>query len=226
VAADAWTRGLVPLDVDEGEAGAFARALDPERVRSSEPLRAALRRARDLPAVSLEAASALARAADPGSAGSLVKALLETCPSCPSPAALAALFGPLGEEGLGALARLAETTLPFGVSPLEALFELDATRAEELGRTHLAAALARGCVPEPLLPTLLAHGVDPFPDLLAALQDRGCDRARLKPGEPVAAGIARAAGTETGQAARRALQAAGSPSCRAALASLLGIGSD
>ncbi|HYN42384.1 MAG TPA: hypothetical protein VE129_11440, partial [Thermoanaerobaculia bacterium] len=165
-------------------------------------------------------------AADPGSAAPLVKALLETCPACQSPAALAALFGPLGEEGLKALAGLAEATLPFGVSPLEALFELDPTRAEELGRAHLAAALARGCVPEPLLPALLAHGIDPFPELLAALQDRGCDRTRLKPGEPVAAGIARASATETGQAARRALQAAGSPSCRAALASLLGIDAD
>jgi hypothetical protein len=176
--------------------------------------------------VSLEAATALAKIADPGSAASLVTALLETCPACQPPAALAALFGPLGEEGLEALARLAEATLPFGVSPLEALFELDPARAEELGRTHLATALGRGCVPEPLLPALLAHGIDPFPGLLEALQDRGCDRARLKPGEPVAAGIARAAGTETGQAARRVLQAAGSPSCRAALASLLGIGSD
>jgi hypothetical protein len=226
VAAEAWTRGLVPLDVEDGDAGAFARALGPERVRASEPLRAALRRARDVPAVSLEAATALARVADPGSAGSLVTALLETCPACQPPAALAARFGPLGEEGLEALARLAEATLPFGVSPLEALFELAPTRAEELGRSHLAAALARGCVPEPLLPALFALGIDPFPDLLAALQNRGCDRSRLKPGEPVAAGIARAAGTDTGQAARRALRAAGSPSCRAALASLLGIDAD
>ena len=148
VAAEAWTRGLVPLDVDDGDAGAFARALDPERVRASEPLRAALRRARDLPAASLEAATALASAADPGSAGSLVTALLETCPACQSPAALAALFGPLGEEGLEALARLAEETLPFGASPLEALFELEPVRAEELGRARLAAALARGCVPD------------------------------------------------------------------------------
>ncbi len=223
LAADVWTRGLVPLDVDDGDAGAFARALDPGRVRASEPLRAALRRARELPAVGLEAASALARAEDPGSAGPLVTALLETCPSCLPPARLVELFGPLGEEGLAALGRLAEVTLPFGVSPLEALFELEPTRAEALGRSHLAAALARGCVPEPLLPALLAHGIDPFPELLAALQDRGCDRARLKPGEPVAAGIARASATETGQTARRALQAAGSPSCRAALASLLGI---
>lgn len=223
VAAEAWTRGLVPLDADDGDAGAFARALDPERVRASEPLRAGLRRARELPAVSLEAATALVRAADPGSASALVKVLLETCPVCQPPAALAALFGPLGGEGFDALARLAEATLPFGVSPLEALFELDPTRAAELGRTHLAAALARSCVPEPLLPTLLAHGIDPFPDLLAALQERGCDRARLRPGEPVAAGIARAARTETGQAARQALEAAGSASCRAALASLLGI---
>ncbi len=223
VAADAWTRGLVPLDAEDGGAGAFARALDPERVRSSEPLRAALRRARSLPAASLEAATALARAADPGAAAPLLTALLETCPACQSPAALAALFGPLGEEGLDALARLAEATLPFGTSPLEALFELDEARAEELGRAHLAVALARGCVPEPLLPALFAHGIDPFPDLLAALQERGCDRARLRPGEPVAAGIARAAGTDTGQAARRALQSAGSPSCRASLASLLGI---
>ena len=223
VAAEAWTRGLVPLDVEDGDAGAFARALDPERVRASEPLRAELRRARDLPAVSLEAASALARAADTGSAAPLVKALLETCPACPSPATLAALFGPLGEEGLEALESLAGATLPFGVSPLEALFELDAVRAEELGRSRLAAALARGCVPAPLLPALLAHGLDPFPDLLAALEARGCDRARLKPGEPVAAGIARPARTETGRAARQALENAGSPSCRAALASLLGI---
>ena len=99
-------------------------------------------------------------------------------------------------------------------------------RAEALGRAHLAAALARGCVPEPLLPALLAHGIDPFPELLAALQDRGCDRARLKPGEPVAAGIARPARTETGRAARSALRNAGSPFCRAALASLLGIDAD
>lgn len=223
VAAEAWTRGLVPLDVDDGDAGAFARALDPERVRASEPLRAALRRAREVPAASLEAATALARVADPGSAESLVTALLESCPACQPPAELAALFGPLGDEGLEALARLAAVTLPFGVSPLEALFELAPARAEELGRSQLAAALSRGCVPEPLLPALFAHGIDPFPDLLATLQDRGCDRSRLKPGEPVAAGIARAAGTDTGQAARRALQAAGSASCRTALASLLGI---
>ena len=226
VAAEAWTRGLVPLDADDGDAGAFARALDPERVRVSEPLRAALRRARDFPAVSLEAAIALARAADPGSAGPLVQALLETCPACQTPAALAALFGPLGEEGLEALGSLAGATLPFGVSPLEALFELDAVRAQELGRSRLSASLARGCVPEPLLPTLLAHGLDPFPDLLSALEARGCDRARLRPGEPVAAGIARPARTETGRAARQALDSAGSPSCRAALASLLGIDAD
>jgi len=223
VAADAWTRGLVPADAEDGGAGAFARALDPERIRSSESLRAALRRARDLPATRLEAATALARAADPGSAAPLVTALLETCPACQSPAALSTLFGPLGEEGLEALAGLADATLPFGTSPLEALFELDEARAQELGRAHLAAALARGCVPEPLLPALFAHGVDPFPDLLAALQERGCDRARLRPGEPVAAGISRASGTETGRAARLALAGAGSPSCRAALASLLGI---
>ncbi len=223
VAAEAWTRGLVPLGVDDGDASAYARALDPERVRSSEPLRAALRRARDLPAANLEAAVALARVADPGSASALVTALLETCPACQPPDSLAALFGPLGEEGLDALARLAEATLPFGVSPLEALFELNGTRARELAQAQLTAALARGCAPEPLLPVLLANGIDPFPELLAALQERGCDRARMKPGEPVAAGIARAAATETGQAARRALQAAGSPSCRAALASLLGI---
>jgi hypothetical protein len=163
---------------------------------------------------------------DPGSAGPLVKALLETCPTCPSPAALAALFGPLGEEGLDALVRLSEATLPFGISSLEALFELDTVRAEELGRAHLTAALDRGCVPESLLPALLAHGLDPFPYLLSALEERGCDRRRLKPGEPVAAGIARPARTETGRAARQALDSAGSPSCRAALASLLGIDAD
>jgi hypothetical protein len=223
VAAEAWRRGSVPLDLDDGDAGAFARALDPDRVRGSEALRSALRRARGIPAASLEAATALARAGDPGSAGPLVTALLETCPACSTPAELVALFGPLGEEGLGALARLAGETLPFGIPPLEALFELDAARAEELARSRFAASLAGGCAPEPLLPTLLAHGIDPFPDLLQALEERGCDRARLRPGEPVAAGIARAAATETGRAARRALESAASASCRAALASLLGI---
>jgi len=223
VAAEAWTRGTVPLDGAEGDAGAWARALAPERVRGSESLRAALRRARGLPAARLEAATALARASDPGSAGPLAAALLEACPSCPTPADLAALFGPLGEEGLEALARLAETALPFGTTPLEALFELDAPRAEALARDGLATALEEGCVPEPLLPVLLGHGVDPFPELLSALEARGCDRARLRPGEPVAAGIARAVSTETGRTARRALAAAPSGTCRAALASLLGI---
>ena len=223
VAADAWTRGTVPLDVDDGEAGAWARALDPERVRESEPLRAALRRARGLPSASLEAATALARAGDARSAEPLATALLETCPTCATPAEAVALFGPLGDEGIAALARLAGETLPFGTAPLEALFELDAPRAEELATARLAAALAAGCVPEPLLPTLLAHGVDPFPDVLSALEARGCDRARFRPGEPVAAGIARAASTETGQAARRALASATSGTCRTALASLLGI---
>ena len=71
--ATAWrprrgARGSVPLDLDDGDAGAFARALDPDRVRGSEALRSALRRARGLPAASLEAATALARAGDPGSA--------------------------------------------------------------------------------------------------------------------------------------------------------------
>jgi hypothetical protein len=223
VAADAWVRGSVPLDAADGEAGAFARALSLERVRESEPLRIALRRARELPGASLEAASALARAGDPGSAGPLVAALLESCPACLSPENLAGLFGPLGEEGIVALARLAEATLPFGVSPLEALHELDEALASELAREAFAAALARGCVPEPLLPALLALGIDPFPDLLSALEARGCDRSRLRPGEPVAAGIARPPSTPAGQAARRALDLAGSGSCRTALASLLGI---
>lgn len=223
VAAEAWARGAVPLDADEGEAGAWARALDPERVRASEALRAALRRAREVPSASLEAAEALARAGDPGSAGALATALLESCPACLSAADLAELFGPLGEEGTAALARLAEGALPFGVSPLEALFELDAARAGEIGATALDASLERGCVPEPLLPALLAGGIDPFPALLGALEERGCDRTRLKPGEPVAAGIARASGTDTGRAARLARDAAGSRSCRDAFAALLGL---
>jgi hypothetical protein len=226
VAAEAWTRASVPLDAGDGEAGAFARVLDPERVRQSETLRAALRRARDLPSVGPDAAAALVRASDPGSAGAYVTALLESCPTCQTPARLAETFGPLAEEGVEALARLAAETLPFGVSPLEALFELDEGRARELARSTLAAALGAGCVPEPLLPVLLAHGIDPFPDLLSALEERGCDRSRLRPGEPVAAGIARPGQTETGRAARRALGATGSATCRAALASLLGIPAD
>ena len=223
VAAEAWARGTVPLDLGEGAAGAFARALDPVRVRGSETLRAELRRARGLPAVGLEAAAALARAGDPGSAAPLAAALLEGCPSCLTPADLAALFGPLGEEGLEALAHLAELTLPFVAAPLDALFELAPGRAAEIGLARLTSALAAGCVPEPLLPSLLANGLDPFPEVARALEDRGCDRARLRPGEPVAAGISRAASTEAGQAARRALDEVSSPGCRAALASLLGI---
>lgn len=223
VAAEAWVRGGVPLDAEEGEAGAFARALSPERVRGSDSLRAALRRARELPAASLEAASALARAGEPGSAAPLVSALLESCPACLSAETLAGLFGPLGEEGIAALETLAEETLPFGVSPLEALFELDEGLAAEMAREALVAALAGGCVPGPLLPTLLSHGIDPYPDLLAALEARGCDRSRLRPGEPVAAGFARPPSTEPGRAARNALGLAGSGPCRAALASLLGI---
>jgi hypothetical protein len=152
-----------------------------------------------------------------------VDVLLETCPLCPTAAQLSALFGPLGEEGLEALSRLAGETLPFGVAPLAALFELDPARAEPLGRARLAAALRAGCVPEPLLPALLSVGIDPFPDVLAALEDRACDRSRLRPGEPVAAGFARATATDAGKAARRSLDAASSPSCRAALESLLGV---
>lgn len=223
VAADAWARGTVPLDGGDGEAGAFCRALAPERVAGNEPLRAALRRARSAPAARLEAATALAKARDPGSAGPLGAALLESCPACLPAAELAALFGPLEEEGLEALERLAEETLPFGVSPLEALFELDAPRAGRLGLERLRASLGRGCVPEPLLPALLGHGIDPFPELLAALEERGCDRARLRPGEPVAVGIARTAGTGTGDAARRALASTPSEVCRGALALLLGV---
>ena len=222
VAAEAWARGTVPHGVEEESAGAFANALSPDRVRGSEPLRAALRRARDLPGAGADAAAALARAGDPGSAGPLVEALLSSCPGCRSSDELASLFGPLGEEGAEALARLAEKTLPFTPSPLEALFELAPGRAEALARDRFAAALEDGCVPEPLLPVLFSRGIDPFLPLLEALEARGCDRARLRPGEPVAAGIARAAGTDTGRAAREALDAA-SPSCRHAFAALLGI---
>ena len=226
VAADAWTRGSVPFDEAPGEAGAFCRALSEERVRGSEPLRAALRRALGAPAVRVEAATQLARVADPGSAGALSEAILGDCPACLPPERLASLFGPLGEEGLDALEHLARETLPFGVAPLAALFELDAPRAEELGRASLLSALERGCVPERLLPVLLAGGLDPFPDLLAALETRGCDRARLRPGEPVAVGIARPAGTDTGRRARLALDSASTPLCRRALATLLGIPED
>ncbi len=223
VAAEAWARRSVPLDGDDGEAGAFCRALDADRVRQSEPLRRTLREARTRPAVSLEAASLLAKAGDASSAGPLADALLERCPSCLSASDLGALFGPLGEEGRAELARVAEETLPFGVSPLEALFELDPTRAETLALEHLDAALARGCVPEPLLAALLASGLDPFPSLLAALEERGCDRTRLRPGEPVAVGLARPSGMESGGAARSALDAAPTELCRRALALLLGM---
>ncbi|HMM34232.1 MAG TPA: hypothetical protein PKA62_05795, partial [Thermoanaerobaculia bacterium] len=109
------------------------------------------------------------------------------------------------------------------VSPLEALFELDPAGAEALALDHLDAALARGCVPEPLLATLLGSGLDPFPALLSALEERGCDRARLRPGEPVGVGLARPAGTESGDAARSALAAAPTELCRRALALLLGM---
>lgn len=222
VAAEAWTRGTVPLDGEEESAGAFASALSPERVRESEPLRAGLRKARALPGAGADAAVALARAGDPGAAGPLVEALLSSCPGCRSSDELETLFGPLGEEGVEELARLADATLPFTPSPLEALFELAPERAEALARARFAAAIEGGCVPEPLLPVLFAHGIDPFLPLLEALEARGCDRARLRPGEPVAAGIARAAGTDLGRAAREALDAA-SPSCRRAFAALLGI---
>ncbi len=223
VAAEAWARGSVPLDGDDGEAGAFCRALDADRVRQSEPLRRALREARARPAASLEAASILAKAGDAGSAGPLADALLERCPACTSASELAALFGPLGEEGRAELARLVEETLPFGVSPLEALFELDPTRAETLALDDLDAALERGCVPEPLVAVLLGNGLDPYPKLLSALEERGCDRTRLRPGEPVAVGLARPSGTESGDAARSALDAAPTELCRRALALLLGM---
>jgi hypothetical protein len=226
VAAEAWARGNVPLDGDDGEAGAFCRALDADRVRQSEPLRAALRAARTRPAASFEAASLLAKAGDAGSAGPLANALLERCPACVSSSELAALFGPLGEAGRSELARVAEAVLPFGVSPLEALFEVDPARAEALALDHLDAALERGCVPEPLVAALLGNGLDPFRALLSALEERGCDRARLRPGEPVAVGLARPAGTESGDAARDALDAAPTELCRRALARLLGVEDD
>lgn len=223
VAAEAWARGGVPLDGDDGEAGAFCRALDADRVWQSEPLRAALRAARLRPAASFEAAALLAKAGDPGSAGPLADALLERCPGCPSASELAALFGPLGEPGRVELARLAEETLPFGVSPLEALFELDPAGAGTIALDALDAALERGCVPEPLLAAFLGNGLDPFPALLSALEERGCDRARLRPGEPVAVGLARPSGTEGGDAARSALDAAPTELCRRGLALLLGM---
>ena len=223
VAAEAWARGSVPLDGDDGEAGAFCRALDAGRVRQSETLRAALRAARARPAASLEAAALLAKAGDAGSAGPLADALLERCPACTSAEELAALFGPLGEDGHAELARVAEEALPFGVSPLEALFELDPARAGTLALEHLDAALERGCVPEPLVAALLGNGLDPFPSLLSALEERGCDRTRLRPGEPVAVGLARPSGTESGGAARRALDGAPTELCRRALALLLGM---
>lgn len=223
VAAEAWARGGVPLDGDDGEAGAFCRALDADRVRQSDPLRAALRAARTRPAASFEAAALLAKAGDAGSAGPLANALLERCPACVSSSELAALFGPLGEAGRSELARVAEAALPFGVSPLEALFETDPARAEALALDHLDAALERGCVPEPLLAALLGHGIDPFPALLTALGERGCDRTRLRPGEPLAVGLARPSGTESGDAARSALDGAPTELCRRALALLLGM---
>lgn len=225
VAAEAWARGTVPLDGDEETAGAFASALSTDRVRESEPLRAALRRARAYPGAGADAAIALARAGDAGAAGPLVEALLESCPGCRTADELDSLFGPLGEEGIEGLARLAGAALPFTPSPLEALFGLAPERAEALARDRLAAALEGGCVPEPLLPVLFAHGIDPFLPILQALEARGCDRARLRPGEAVAAGIARAPGTDLGRAARAALDAA-APSCRRAFASLLGIEAD
>ena len=228
MAAEAWTRGLVPLDVDDGDAGAFARALDPERVRASEPLRAALRRARDLPAVSLEAATALAKIRGPGLGRVARDGPPRNLPRLPASGrtrrALSDRSARRGSERSPAWPRRRCLS---AFPPSKPSSSWNRARAEELGRTHLATALARGCVPEPLLPALLAHGIDPFPGLLEALQDRGCDRARLKPGEPVAAGIARGGPDRTGPGHRPPCSRPPvPPSCRAALASLLGIDAD
>ena len=222
LAVEAWARGTVPLDAGEESAGAFARVLPAERVRQSEPLRAALRKTRSRPGSGPDAAVALARAGDPGSAAPLVAALLESCATCRTAEELGAIFRPLGEEGTEGLERLAAATLPFGTSALQALFEIDPARGERLAVEQLAAALDAGCVPGPLLPILFANGIDPFLPLLEALEARGCERARLRPGEPVAVGMARPEGTDSGRAAREALASA-APACRAALASLLGM---
>lgn len=220
LAAAEWKAGRVPLDAGDAVAARWVAALDPSQVEADEALRTALGRAAAIDPFSLDIAWLLARAHLPGSADALAAQLLRACRSCRGARELAEVFGALGPDGVDALARLAASVPRLETEPLEALFELDPDRAAALASERLDDALERGCVPPGLVPLLARQGLDPFPAVGRALEDRHCSRQALEPDSEVSL---RGGGDRAEALARGAREALPSAPCRKAFARLFGL---
>ncbi len=221
VAADAWKAGTVPATDDAFSVRAFTRALDPARAAGDSALLDALRRAARGGVYAVEASRVLALAGDPGAAGLLASALARGCSRCLSTGDLADAFSAEGPAGIDALAGLADGLPPDLTAPLEALYALDAGRADEVALRKLDDALAHGCVPGSLVLLLARKGTDPFPRVAEALAGSGCSRAALRPGSAVT--LWGGSGDSTKAVRRRARDAAqeiASPLCRKAFQQL------
>ena len=107
---------------------------------------------------------------------------------------------------------------------LEALFDIEPAVAAEIAEKRLMESLSHDCVPVSLVKLLFEKRLDPFRLVVDRLDALGCDRKRLRPGNPL---FPSDASTGTGikeiRDQARALSERMSGSCQGGWKELIGI---
>jgi hypothetical protein len=103
---------------------------------------------------------------------------------------------------------------------LEALFDIEPAVAAEIAEKRLVESLSHDCVPVSLVKLLFEKRLDPFRLVVDRLDALGCDRKRLRPGNPL---FPSGAGTKEIRDQARALSERMSGSCQGGWRELIGI---
>jgi len=220
LAADGVLAGK--LDAPRAEATEWLDALDPAEVAGSARLRDALRARLGDEEIGPEVAALLGRAGDRQALPHLATALRTLCLRCLGKEALLAMLEPFGAEGYDLLETLGRTVeAENAATALDALFEVDPSRAGAAAEERLTASLSADCVPQGLVRLLVRRDRDPLPAVAARLATLDCRRDALRP-----AGTLRVEDDPDAETSHVKRAAAGlfPPACRESFESLFGIG--
>lgn len=219
LAADGIRAGK--LDAPRAEATEWLDALDPATVTGDARLRDALRARLGDEEIGPEVAAVLGRAGDREAFPHLATALRTVCLRCLGKEALLAMLEPFGAEGNDLLEALGRTVeAENAATALDALFEVDPSRAGAAAEERLAASLSADCVPQGLVRLLVRRDRDPLPAVASRLATLDCRRDALRP-----AGSLRVEDDPDAETShvKRAAARLFPPACREAFESLFGI---
>lgn len=220
LAADGVLAGK--LDAPRAEATEWLDALDPAEVAGSARLRDALRARLGDEEIGPEVAALLGRAGDRDAFPHLAATLRTACLRCLGKEALLAMLEPFGAEGHELLEKLGRTAeAESAATALDALFEVDPSRAGAAAEDRLNASLSADCVPQGLVRLLVRRERDPLPAVAARLAALDCRREALRPTGALRVEDDPDAETSHVKSAAARLFP---PACREAFESLFGIG--